>query len=70
MSGSILGRTAFSAAVALVIGFGAREAFATPAAAQAGLYCRDDAHCQAICEAMHPGYDAIAWCSPSHTCGC
>ena len=70
MNRSILGRTAFSAAVALAIGFGAREALASPAAAQARPYCRDEAHCQSICEAMYPGFDGWGECSSGNTCYC
>ncbi len=47
MNRSILGRTAFSAAVALAMGFGVREALASPAAAQARPFCADQADCQA-----------------------
>jgi len=54
---------------ALAIGFGAREAMASPAAAQARPYCRDDAHCQATCERLYPGYDGFGFCA-SQTCYC
>jgi hypothetical protein len=70
MNRSILGRTAFSAAVALAMGFGAREALASPAAAQARPFCADQADCQATCEAMYPGYTGMGFCSSGRTCYC
>jgi hypothetical protein len=69
MNRSILGRTAFSAVVALAIGFGAREALAAPAAAQARPYCEDQADCEATCELMYPD-EPGGVCSSGHTCYC
>ena len=69
MNRSILGRTAFSAVVALAIGFGAREALAAPAAAQALPSCRDQAECESICRARYPGFEGVAVCD-GHTCFC
>lgn len=63
-------RAAFGAAVALVLGFGAREA-AAAAGAQARLpYCEDQADCQATCETMYPGYNKFGFCSSGNTCYC
>jgi hypothetical protein len=71
MTRSTLGRTAFSAAVALALGFGVREAVAAPAASEARRpYCRDDIHCETICETMYPGQPVGAFCSSGHTCYC
>ncbi|HEX2209431.1 MAG TPA: hypothetical protein VHG93_17265 [Longimicrobium sp.] len=63
-------RAAFSAAVALGLGMGVREAVAAPAQEQARRpFCRDDAHCQEICEKLHPGYDGFGFCA-NQTCYC
>lgn len=71
MKSSILGRTAFTAAVALALGFGVREAVAAPSAEAAKRpYCRDDAHCQSICDSMYPGQEPAAFCSSGNTCYC
>lgn len=72
MSRSTLGRTLFSAAVALVLGLGVRDAVASPSeATRAHPYCRDGVHCLAICAAMYPNVDEPAgYCSPGHTCYC
>lgn len=69
MNRSSLGRAAFSAAVALAIGFGAREAVASPAAAQALPSCRDQIECERICRAKYPGFEGWADCA-DHTCFC
>jgi hypothetical protein len=65
------GRIALSAAVALALGFGVREAIASPASEQTRRpYCSDQASCLSICERMYPGYDGPAICSTGHTCYC
>ena len=69
MNRSILGRTVFAAAVALALGFGAREAVAAPAAEARRPYCSDDEHCQRICESIYSGYTGIGFCA-SQTCYC
>lgn len=69
MKRSILGRAAFSAMVSLALGFGVREAVASPAAAQARPYCEDDLDCEATCQLMH-GPGALGFCSSGHTCYC
>ncbi|HYW13458.1 MAG TPA: hypothetical protein VE871_15970 [Longimicrobium sp.] len=69
MKGSMLGRTAFSAVVALALGFGVREAVASPAAAQARPYCEDDLACEATCQQMY-GPNAVGMCSSGNTCYC
>ena len=70
MNRSILGRAAFSAAVALALGFGARQAVAAPKAEAVQPYCRDGAHCLEICTARHPGEEVWVECSAGHTCYC
>jgi hypothetical protein len=69
MRGSILGRAAFSAVVALALGFGVREAVASPAAAQARPYCADDFDCEATCQELY-GPGATGICSSGRTCYC
>ncbi len=69
MNRSILGRAAFSAAVALALGFGVREAAASPEAEILRPYCRDQLHCESICESMHPGQEVGAVCN-SNLCFC
>jgi hypothetical protein len=65
------GRIALSAAVALALGFGVREAMASPASGQARRpYCSDQASCQSTCERLYPGYTGLAICSTGHTCYC
>lgn len=71
MTRSILGRAAFSAAVALSLGFGVREAVAAPAADRnAKPYCVDDPDCQSICESLYPGQAVVSDCSANHVCYC
>lgn len=69
MKRSILGRAAFSAVVALALGFGARSAVASPAAAAARPYCDDDIACDEMCQRMY-GPDAGGYCSSGSTCYC
>lgn len=69
MKGSILGRTAFSAVVALALGFGAREAVASSVAQAARPYCSDQLDCESTCEAMY-GRPVGAFCSSGHSCFC
>lgn len=70
MTRSILGRAAFTAAVAVVLGFGVRQAAAAPAPGRAGPYCADDADCQSKCEALYPGQQVVSDCSAAHICYC
>lgn len=69
MKSSLLGRTAFSAVVALALGFGVREAVASPAPQAARPYCSDQLDCEATCEAMY-GRPVGAVCTSGHTCFC
>jgi len=69
MNRSSLGRAAFSAMVALSIGFGVREAMASPAAARARPFCEDQADCEATCAALYPTKPG-GFCSSGHTCYC
>jgi len=70
MKRSILGRTAFSAAVALALGFGVREAVASPAAQAARPYCEDQLDCENFCAARYPGQTVGAVCTAGHSCFC
>ena len=71
MTRSMLIKAVLSGTSALVIGFGARSLTASPAPqTEKRPYCSDQAHCQAICERLYPGFDGIADCSPGHTCYC
>lgn len=70
MTRSMLGRAAFSAAVALALGFGAREAAAAPEAAARRPYCEDQMDCENICREMYPDRITSGICSSSHTCWC
>jgi hypothetical protein len=67
-AGQVLGRAAFAGAVALALGFGAREAVASPARARAVVYCSNKADCQAYCDSRY--VDAVGVCSVGHTCSC
>lgn len=71
MNRSTLGRTAFSAAIALALGFGVREAVAAPAAKEAARpYCSDDLHCESICQTLYPNQPVAGVCSDGNTCYC
>lgn len=71
MTRSILGRAAFAAAVAVALGFGARQAGAAPSQDEARRpYCSSQLHCQSICDAMYPGQQPLGICSSGHACYC
>jgi hypothetical protein len=72
MRRSILGRTAFSAAVALMLAFGAREALSAPTATAAALSCENDDQCQAYCEFKYNTQNVYGWCdgAPFGHCHC
>ena len=72
MKRSNLGRTAFSAAVALMLAFGAREALSAPAAAATVLSCENDEQCQEYCELKYGTQDVYGWCNgaPWGICRC
>lgn len=75
MRRTILGRAVFSAAVALMLSFGAREAFSAPAAAAAAaamISCETDEECQEYCELKYPGQRVDGWCDqpPYGHCHC
>lgn len=70
MNRSNLSRLAFAAAVALALGFGAREVAAAPAAAQARPYCEDEIDCQNTCDAIYGPDARVGFCSSGHTCWC
>lgn len=73
MRQTILGKAAFSAAVALMLAFGTREALAAPgAAATAAISCESDEECQGYCEIKHPGQNVYGWCHnpPFGHCHC
>ncbi|HYE88537.1 MAG TPA: hypothetical protein VEA16_19380, partial [Vicinamibacterales bacterium] len=63
-------RMAYAAAVALALGFGAREVTAAPAAERARPYCEDDLHCQQTCDLMYGEGTRFGICSSGHTCYC
>jgi len=69
---STLGRKAFSAAIGLMLAFGAREAFSAPTAAAAALSCENDEQCQAYCEFKYNTQDVFGWCdgAPYGHCHC
>lgn len=70
MTRSMLGRTAFAGVVALALGFGVREAAAAPGAAREERpYCRDEQHCQDICDEAYPNQLPVGICS-NNTCWC
>jgi hypothetical protein len=65
-----ISRTAFSAAVALALGFGVREAVAAPATSEARRpYCQDQLECESYCEARYPNQPVGAVCN-SNLCFC
>ena len=66
MNRSILGRAALTVMVALGLGIGLREAVASEAQRP---YCRDDLHCEEICQRLY-GPDAAGVCSSGNTCFC
>lgn len=68
-TGRILGRALFGAAVAAALGFGARQAVAAQDEARLP-YCRDQLHCQSICDAKYPGLQPFGICSTQRTCYC
>ena len=70
MQRSTLGRMACTVTVALVLGFGAREVAAAPAAAQARPYCEDSFDCQNTCDLMYGVDKTIGVCSSGNTCYC
>jgi hypothetical protein len=72
MRRSILGKTAFSTAVALMLAFGAREAFSSPAVAAAAISCDSDEQCQEYCELKHNTQAVYGWChgAPFGHCHC
>jgi hypothetical protein len=73
MRQTVLGKAAFSAAVALMLAFGAREAFSKPAApAGAAISCETDEQCQEYCEFKYPGQNVDGWCHepPFGHCHC
>ena len=72
MRRTILGKAAFSAAVALMLAFGAREALAAPGAAAAAVSCETDEECQEYCELKYPGRNVDGWCDnpPYGHCHC
>ena len=71
MRRTILGKAAFSAAVALTLTFGAREALSAPVAA-AAISCETDEECQGYCELKYPGQNVDGWCDtpPFGHCHC
>jgi len=72
MNRSKLGKTVFTALMALAFGFGAREAFASGPPVESGRrpYCEDEADCQATCDRLYPGQEKFGICSSGHTCYC
>lgn len=70
MQRSTLGRMAYAAAVALALGYGAREVAAAPAAERARPYCEDDLHCQATCDRLYGVDTRAGFCSEGNTCYC
>jgi hypothetical protein len=69
MRGSILGRAAFSAAVVLALGFGAREAMARPAAGvDRRIACTTDEECQSYCEFKYHTADVRGICEGHCIC--
>jgi hypothetical protein len=70
MTRSMLGRTVFAGMVALALGSGTHEAAAAPEAAREERpYCRDEQHCQDICDAAYPTLSPVGICS-NNTCWC
>ena len=70
MNRSILSRTAFAAAVALALGFGAREAVASSEVQAARPFCTNNVHCQSICDGQYGPGNTVGFCSAGHTCSC
>ena len=72
MRRTILGKAAFSAAVALMLAFGAREAFSAPVVVAAVISCETDEQCQGYCEFKYPGQNVEGWCDnpPFGHCHC
>ena len=72
MRRSILGKTAFSAAIALMLAFGAREAFSRPTASEAAISCENDEQCQEYCEFKYKTTAVYGWCdgAPFGHCHC
>jgi hypothetical protein len=74
MRRTILSKAGFSAAVALMLAFGAREAFSAPAAtaAQSAIMCETNEECQEYCEFRYPGQNVEGWCDnpPYGHCHC
>jgi hypothetical protein len=72
MRNPILGRAAFSAAVALMLAFGTRQALAAPVAARALISCEFNEECQEYCEIKYPGQSVVGWCDnpPFGHCHC
>lgn len=69
MRGSILGRAAFSAAVVLSLGFGAREAMARPATGvDRRIACTTDEECQSYCEIKYHTTDVRGICEGHCIC--
>jgi len=68
----ILGKAAFSAAVALMLAFGGRQALAAPGAVAAAISCETDEECQGYCELRYPGQNVEGWCDnpPFGHCHC
>lgn len=70
MQRSALARMAYTATIALALGFGAREVAAAPAAAQARPYCEDSFDCQQTCDMMYGVDKTFGFCSSGNTCYC
>jgi hypothetical protein len=62
-------RSAFAAAVALTLAFGASQAFAGPPATSAAAGCTDES-CQAACESIYPGQQVFGACDIRGRCRC
>jgi hypothetical protein len=73
MNRSILGRTMFSAAVVLALGFGVQEAAGlSPAESSVEArrpYCEDQLDCERYCEAAY-GPGTFGVCTSGHSCFC
>lgn len=71
MAQSVVGRAAFSAAVALALGIGVREVAASPEASAAfPPYCSDKPECDRICRETYPGQETGGVCNSQNLCYC
>ena len=70
MTRTIFGRVAFSAAVALALGFGASQAVAATSGGTQGLYCSDEGDCYNTCLREFPGREVLSICTFDNRCYC